>query len=207
MYHFVYRTENIITGEFYIGKHSTSNKNDNYLGSGIRLKNSIKKHGKNSFYRYIIKEFDSETKAYDFEEMFLKEHIDDEKCLNLTSGGRGIQEHYKSKVRRKRDQLGKNNPMYGRTGILSPNYGKKLSDEHKNKISNNSPLKGKTGKKHNRSKQYRVYFQDNSIQDIESMNSFCNSKGYCRVALHHMLTGKYKKHKNIVKIEEISCQQ
>ena len=32
------------------------------------------------------------------------------------------------------DQNGKNNPMYGRTGKLSPHYGKEKTLEHKNKI-------------------------------------------------------------------------
>ena len=49
MYHTIYVTTNKINGKKYIGKHQTSDLNDNYLGSGILLKQAIKKYGKKKF--------------------------------------------------------------------------------------------------------------------------------------------------------------
>ena len=43
MYHTLYKTTNIVDGKFYIGVHTTINKNDNYLGSGTVFKRQLKK--------------------------------------------------------------------------------------------------------------------------------------------------------------------
>jgi hypothetical protein len=52
MKHYIYKTTNLITKEYYIGKHSSQNiENDNYLGSGLLLTRSIKKHGRENFKR------------------------------------------------------------------------------------------------------------------------------------------------------------
>jgi hypothetical protein len=48
----VYLTTNLITNKKYLGK--DSNNNPNYLGSGINIKNAIKKYGKENFKKEII---------------------------------------------------------------------------------------------------------------------------------------------------------
>lgn len=48
-YHLIYKTTNLLNGKIYIGKHTTTNKEDNYLGSGIKLINAIKKYGRENF--------------------------------------------------------------------------------------------------------------------------------------------------------------
>ena len=44
--HYIYKTTCNITGRWYVGMHSTSNENDGYMGSGKRLRYSIRKYGK-----------------------------------------------------------------------------------------------------------------------------------------------------------------
>jgi hypothetical protein len=89
-HYIIYKTTNLINGKFYIGKHTTNNKNDSYLGSGLALTNAIKKYGKENFKKEILFECDSE------EELSLKEFeivteqlCKDPQCYNICRGGYG----------------------------------------------------------------------------------------------------------------------
>ena len=43
MFYLVYKTINLINQKYYIGAHTTLDKNDNYFGSGKTLKKALKK--------------------------------------------------------------------------------------------------------------------------------------------------------------------
>lgn len=62
-YHFVYKTTNLITGQYYIGVHSTNNLNDSYLGSGKNIMLAIKDYGKKNFKREILFSLNSRQEA------------------------------------------------------------------------------------------------------------------------------------------------
>jgi len=49
-YHFLYKTTNLINNKYYYGMHSTYKLDDGYLGSGNRLRYSIRKYGKEILY-------------------------------------------------------------------------------------------------------------------------------------------------------------
>ena len=76
----VYKILNLTTNEYYIGVHKTSNPNDNYLGSGLHIKNQIKKYGKENFKKEILFEFDKEEDAYQKEIELVDANIADSLC-------------------------------------------------------------------------------------------------------------------------------
>lgn len=89
-YHFIYKTTNLINEKFYIGMHSTSNLNDGYVGSGKRLKKSIKKYGIENFKFEILEYCDSRELLAEKEKYIVnQEMIDNVLCLNLKVGGDG----------------------------------------------------------------------------------------------------------------------
>lgn len=71
--HYVYKTTNNINGKYYIGKHSTFDLNDGYLGSGKILRLAIKKYGKQNFSREILRIFDTESEAQQYEKLLITE--------------------------------------------------------------------------------------------------------------------------------------
>lgn len=94
-HHFVYKTTNLINGKWYIGKHSTYNLDDGYLGSSKHLKSAIKKYGKHKFKREILVFCDSEQDAYIKEaELVTMEVVQNPMTYNKMPGGEGGQKRF-----------------------------------------------------------------------------------------------------------------
>jgi len=88
MYHFIYKTTNTLNGMFYIGRHSTKDLNDGYLGSGKYLKNAIKKYGRENFLREILEFCNSSDDLWLLEEKYItREMISSDTCYNQSFGG------------------------------------------------------------------------------------------------------------------------
>ena len=89
----LYKITNTITGEYYIGKHNGWTQND-YWGSGDRIKNQIKKYGTDNF-KYDILVISDVDYIYDLERKMVTVNLieSDEKCLNLVGGGYGSSGH------------------------------------------------------------------------------------------------------------------
>lgn len=127
LYHIVYRTTNLITNKIYVGVHSTNNLNDGYIGSGINIKESISKYGKENFIREILYVYDNRQEALNKESEIVDENfIKRQDTYNAAiGGGRSVYKY----------------------GSDHPSYGKKLSKSHKEKISqSNKGNKSKTGR-------------------------------------------------------------
>jgi hypothetical protein len=89
-YHFIYKTTNLLNGKYYVGMHSTSNLNDGYLGSGKRLRYSIRKYGIENFKLEIIEWLASREELVEKEKQLVNEDLlKDEMCINLKPGGGG----------------------------------------------------------------------------------------------------------------------
>jgi len=89
-YHFIYKTTNTITGRYYYGMHSTYDVDDGYLGSGKRLRYSIRKYGTENHIREIIEFVPSRKELEQKEKEIVNlNEISKENCLNLIIGGDG----------------------------------------------------------------------------------------------------------------------
>lgn len=167
--HYLYKTTCNITGRYYIGMHSTNNLDDGYLGSGRRLRASIRKYGEENHTKEILEFFDTRELLIEAEiKAITPDMINDNNCMNLMGGGTGgfiseeHQRHRSQCANKKLNEKLKYNPEFkenfskavsygvnqsylnGRTG---KNYyswkGKNFSDEHKQNISNAKKGTGK----------------------------------------------------------------
>lgn len=138
---FIYITENLINGKKYIGSHKTDNANDSYLGSGLYLKKSIKKYGKDSFKRIILEEFDTPDDAYLKEEFYIKKfntlspngYNISPKGGHRVPGGLSNETLIKiSKKQKGKSNIGKAPINKGKT--IEDLYGEKRANEIRNKI-------------------------------------------------------------------------
>ena len=89
-YHFIYKTTCNVTGKYYIGMHSTDNLEDGYLGSGKRLRYSVRKYGPENHSREILEFCKSREELINKEtEIVNLNEIAKEECMNLMVGGSG----------------------------------------------------------------------------------------------------------------------
>jgi hypothetical protein len=89
-YNYIYKTTNLKNGKFYVGMHSTNNLNDGYLGSGDRLRRSIRRNGKDNFKLEILEFLPDRTSLSLREKELINEDLlKDPMCMNLSLGGQG----------------------------------------------------------------------------------------------------------------------
>jgi hypothetical protein len=90
MYHLVYLTTNHINNKIYVGVHSTYNLSYNYLGSGVKLLQAIKKYGKENFSRQILYFCLSAEESYQWERHIVtSSFIKRRDVYNIKCGGEG----------------------------------------------------------------------------------------------------------------------
>ena len=148
--------------------HSTNNLEDGYMGSGRRLRASIRKHGEDNHTKEILAFYDTRKLLAEAEkEAITPEMITDKDCMNMMGGGEGgfiSDEHQKyrsSCAGKKFSQMRKDNPELDKEyrgklskgirkaykeGRITPtvggwNKGKTLSDEHKTNIGKTNSVK------------------------------------------------------------------
>lgn len=91
MYYIVYKITNLKNNRFYIGKHSTVDINDGYMGSGTALKQAQEELGLKYFKKEILAICDSEEMMNQTEKIFIKSarYNTPKKCYNRVNGGGG----------------------------------------------------------------------------------------------------------------------
>ena len=87
MFHTIYQTTNLKTGKIYIGKHSTENLDDGYLGSGKHLKADISKYGCRAFEKKMLYVFTNKRDMDDKEnELLTEEFVNRPDTYNINCG-------------------------------------------------------------------------------------------------------------------------
>jgi hypothetical protein len=88
--HYIYKTTCLVTNRYYIGMHSTNNLEDGYMGSGLRLRRSIRKYGVENHVKEIL-EYCVDVLALSKREAEIVTHelINEDLCMNLVAGGYG----------------------------------------------------------------------------------------------------------------------
>jgi hypothetical protein len=85
MKHIIYKTTHV-NGKYYIGRHSTDNIDDGYIGSGLWPR-SIK--DKSTLTREILEEANTEDELIKLEERYLSEHYGKPNCMNMNAASTG----------------------------------------------------------------------------------------------------------------------
>jgi len=89
-YHYIYKITNTINGKYYIGRHSTDDINDGYMGSGVAIKKAILKYGKSNFIKEILEYAETFESLIELELTYVNhDTVLDEMSYNMTIGGLG----------------------------------------------------------------------------------------------------------------------
>jgi len=172
-FHYIYKTTCSITNRYYYGMHSTYNIDDEYLGSGKRLRYSIRKYGKENHKKEIIEFCKDKLELKEKEFKIINEELlNDPLCMNLQPGGgggwssemqsqNGIRGNVRMKWLRENDEDWKN-----KLSIKHSNY---MINSYKNGTRIPNPPNW-TGRKHKEETKQKIGFS-NSIKQLGQKNS------------------------------------
>jgi hypothetical protein len=90
MLYTVYKTVNLVNGNYYFGTHKTENPDDEYLGSGTYIKRAVAKYGRDKFRKDVLFIYPDAESAFAKEDELIQSYRgSDQLCKNLRKGGSG----------------------------------------------------------------------------------------------------------------------
>ena len=155
----------------------------------------------------ILKQNLTEDEAFRHEEymiyIFGRKDLGNGILRNMTNGKDGCSGYiFNEEEKQKRKDRMKNLPKE-----QHPAFGKKRPDISKIMSGDKNPMKNPeiaekfSGKNSNWSKKWKVYFDDGRIMEFHSIHKWCLENNYDPSLVTKVCKGKYKKHKDIVKVE------
>lgn len=145
-YNYIYLITNTLNGKIYVGKHSTDNLNDGYMGSGVALHRAYNKYGQEHFSKKILAYADTEEKLNWFERFYIKKYHARTKGYNLTDGGEGtlgLTRTFSEEHKRKLSESHKGQTAWNKGVQYTEETKRKLSESHKGQIAWNKGKKCK----------------------------------------------------------------
>lgn len=89
-YYLIYQITNLVNGKIYIGKHKTTNIEDNYFGSGNLIRAAINKYGLENFVKTILFKLQNEEEMNLLEKCVITPEFCQRKdTYNIMEGGTG----------------------------------------------------------------------------------------------------------------------
>lgn len=172
MRHIIYKITNTINKKYYIGRHSTNNVDDGYMGSGIWIKNAIRKYGRENFIKEILDEANSSAELWELEKKYVNEDVvKDENSYNMCVGGK----HYLYGL--STEELKKHQSMAGKRGAKS--FRQKL--ERQGKVKDWHVAGGRSGAKSKHEKyMYKIVTTSGETLLVNAINfkSICEERGW-----------------------------
>ena len=174
----VYKIINNLNGKFYVGVHKTKKLQDSYFGSGIAIKNAIKKYGKQNFIKEILFIYDNEEEAYEKEKEIVNEDFVKRKdTYNKTLGGVGGFYHIPPKFG---DDSPMRNPIIVEKARINLKETKRKNVEFFRKISieNLSKAKNSHTKEANEKRSKKMKAKNNKMSDEHKMKISDGARKY-----------------------------
>lgn len=199
---FIYKISFANTHKVYIGKSCQPltrwgrHKHEANVGNNAHLYKAMRKYGiENAVFEVIVTCLeDTKDCANHCEKLLIEQYDSFNNGYNMTPGGDGpgigaehhnYGKHWKlspsTKAKMSKAQKGKNNPMYGKKISAA---GQKLRTDACSHI-------------------WKIYRTDNRIDTIKNLTKWAKNNNYSQGCLHMVFTGKYPKHKDVIKVEKI----
>ena len=147
-YNYIYLITNNINSKIYIGKHSTDNLDDGYMGSGILIKKAIQKYGIENFTKDYLAFCDTEEKLNWFEKFYIKKYKAREVGYNLTDGGDGSLGRYYSEETKMKISNTKSGVKVPKISIALKGKPSGFKDKHHSTDSKQKISESRKGKHH-----------------------------------------------------------
>lgn len=182
VYYTIYQITNLVNGKIYIGKHITSELDDDYMGSGKHLRHAIANYGVENFQKDILFVFDNEADMNAKEaELVTAEFVLEDTNYNLNPGGNGGWGYINSNDRlrlekNRKARIAANNVLKAKYGVTNTSqlpHVRKLNSERLRQLHKSGelgPPPSFKGKRH-REESKRKIGEANSKHQLGSKNS------------------------------------